>query len=287
MTVTLNERINTREATVSVLDTDGQNVLRYVAFSDATSVNAQQSEVHQAVINDTPAFQFGHPRTAPRITEIGEGYWDVIVQYSTQKDDRDRKNETAAEGQSSQFQFNFSGVTQRIRQSVKLVSKTANAPGTVDKSEPINFDGERVDGVDIIVPQASFSETHWFGTDAVSDDLKFTWLRSVGKTNEKKFRNADPGELLLTKVSGSQKNSEPWAITFEFLFSENITQSFDIYPQGGGAAVATDVDKKGFELFEFGYEPIVALNQKINQLIWVRVQEVYKSTDFDDLELPE
>ena len=140
--------------------------------------------------------------------------------------------------------------------------------------------------MDIIVPQATFAETHKYDAAEVDDTLKFQWLRLVGKVNDAKFRNAEIGELLLTSVTGQQSGSEPWDVTFEFLFAENGTQSFSIYPKGSGTPADVNVDYKGHNVLDFGYEDAAAANEKINRLIWVQVHQVYKYGDYDTLEIP-
>lgn len=274
-----------------LLDNDGSAELVFVARSDASSADVQVAEVLGGIDNNTPSNYLGLPRATARYEEIGSGWYRLRIPYSVRQNERNRQTEPQSPGSISSFSFQFQGVTQHIRQSIKLVSKHDSAgtgltvPGTVGKSEPINFDGDRVHGTDIIVPQASFAETHKFAVEDVDDDLKFTWMRMVGKTNEAKFRNAEIGELLLTKVAGTQRGQEDYDVTFEWLFRENETETFTIYPQGGGAGVDRSVSKKGFENIEFGYDQNVEANQRINKLIWVRVQQVYKSGDYGTLQL--
>lgn len=281
------EKIYTRAGTDKLLTYDGDASLEYIVHSDASDATTQVQEILIHTLTNTGETYLGLPRNAPSYKEIGSGWWEVSIPYSQSGKERSEQNEPQPPGGGSlsSFQFTFQGVTQRIRQSIKLTDKTTNGPDTIDKSAPIGFDGERVNGTDIIIPQASFSETHRFEFSEVDEDQKLKWLKLVGKTNDAAFRNAEIGELLITRIAGSQQGSAPWEITFEFLFNENATETFTVYPIGGGAGADEAVDVKGHELLDFGYEGAVVANQKINRLIWVQVHQVYKSGDYSLLGL--
>lgn len=281
------EAVNSREGTQSILTLDGDTQLTYLVHSNTANIETQEVEVITAVIDNAPAEYLTLPMAPPRRREIGSGWWEVTVPYSAKEAEANKRSEPQQSGGMTGFSFSFSfrGTTQRIRQSVQLVAKYGSAPTTsvVGKSDPIGYDGQRVNGVDIIIPQATFSETHKFEYNEVDNDQKFAWLRLIGKTNAAKFRNAEIGELLLTSITGQQSGSEPWDITFEFLFQENGSQTFTIFPKGGGASSDTAVSYQGHHVIDFGYEDAVSANERINNLVWVKVHQVYKSGDYSQL----
>lgn len=112
---------------------------------------------------------------------------------------------------------------------------------------PINIDDGEAKGVEVIVPQATYTETHIFHPAAIT----IGWFRScsqiVGKTNEFKFRGFDVEELLLTGLSGEQSGAGSWRVTFTW--QVEWTTADEYYLNG----VKTAVTKPGHRYIWFYY----------------------------------
>ncbi|MBI1370846.1 MAG: hypothetical protein GC162_19605 [Planctomycetes bacterium] len=145
-----------------------------------------------------------------RVEEIKSiaGAFEGFVSYTV--------NELEEVGSSS-YDFDISGEALRITHSL---STTKYGTGAPDFKGAINVVDGKVDGVDIIQPKFSFSETHIIDDGDVDESYKNTIASLVGKVNAASFRGHAAGEVLFTGASGSKRKKKgDWEIKFSFAVS--------------------------------------------------------------------
>lgn len=138
--------------------------------------------------------------------------------------------------------FDISGQQTHITQSITTVAKypasgvnkARDFKGTIG----VNQDGT-VEGCDIQVPYMTFTINYTFAEDAVNDAYIAKLTSTVGYVNSDTFHEFAAGSLLLTKVSGQQREDGNWDLSFGFSVSANKT-SFTV----GSITVAS---KKGWD----------------------------------------
>ena len=169
----------------------------------------------------------------------------------------------------SLFSFETSGGSQHITQSLETI---ASYPGGAECGGAINFDGENVNGVDIVVPVYNFSETHYLANATVTQAYKLLLFGATGKVNTDAFRGFAAGEVLFLGASGSQRGEEDWEITFHFAASLNRT--------GLTVGTITSINKKGWEYMWVKYKREAGTWKMVSVPDEVHVERVYETTNF-------
>ena len=206
----------------------------------------------------------------------GREAWLVTVRYVRP----DASLEPPAVGEST-FSFDTGGGTQHITQSLQTVGRFAPSGGAGGGATAPDFQGaigatsDSVEGVDIVVPVYTFSETHYFAPDFVTNGYKSTLFILTGKVNSAPFKGLAAGECLFLGASGSKRGNGDWEISFRFAGSPNRT-SFSV----GSINVPS---KKGWEYLWVRYQDVVDSNVLVKQPVAAYVEKVYESGDFSSL----
>ena len=132
-----------------------------------------------------------------------------------------------SEGEST-YQFDTSGGTQHITQSLATVNSYAIAGATPpNHKNAIGVTKSGVAGVDIPVKAYSWSESHFFDDSVVTDTYKQTLSNLTGDVNDATFRGYAQGEVLFKYATGSKRGDGDWEINFHF----SAHKSSNLYPQ--------------------------------------------------------
>jgi len=181
--------------------------IHYLATTD-------DSETEAAILTEAdssiPTVYNGLPRTGITIDKrVNETQWTLAVTYEFDR----------GVGYSS-YTFDTGGGRQHITQSIQ----TRGAYGPQASSAvmgAIGYDGENVNGVDIMVPTYNFTETHYFADTLITPAYKLTLFSITGCVNNDMFRGFAPGELLFLGASGSKRGNDLWEIQYRFSGSPN------------------------------------------------------------------
>ena len=200
---------------------------------------------------------------------LGDNAWKVSASYAYVQNESTDDGEIENE---STFQFDTSGGSKHINQSLKTISKyPSSAP---DFSQAINVgDNNSVSGVDITMPTYSFSETHYFKRSKVSTSFKKKIMELTGKVNSSSFKGFDAGEVLFLGASGTRRGTgskDLWEITFKFAVSPN-TKNLKV----GDISVGS---KKGWEYMWVKYQSDID-NSKENIIakpVGIYIEQVYE-----------
>ena len=210
--------------------------------------------------------------------QINETTWKVVARFA--QPDASGGSDPAT--LTATYSFETGGGTQNVKQSytgeARRYSAADGSTGSATESA-INFDKEAVHGVDIVVPQYQFSETHWFAPGLVTEAYKNTVGAYTGWINNATFRGFPAGEVLFLGASGSQQANSYWQITFKFAVQPNRT-SLDI----GNSGIVVDA-KKGWQYLWIRYEDAIegtgANKHHIKKAVAAYVEAVYRAADLE------
>lgn len=182
-------------------------------------------------------------RESLSVEPMGLTSWRGTVRYSK------RKKKEAGD---SRYGFDTRGATQHVTQALEAAVYVADGEVAPDWKGAIGATRDGVEGVDIVLPQFSFYETHYFAAAYISEAYKHNVFWLTGQVNASYFRGKAKGEVLFEGASGSLTGDAPddlWEITFYFRASPNAT----------GIAIGdiTVPAKEGWHYLDVHYEETV------------------------------
>lgn len=178
---------------------------------------------------------------------------------------------------SSVVSFDTTGGTQRLTQANATTSYPAGAP---DFQGAINYDGDKINGIDIGIGSFQFQEQHYKSTTQCNEAYRITLSNMSYKVNDDTFRGFAAGEVLFKGATAQQAvidGSTKWQITYNFACSPNRANFYV-----GSILVAA---KKGWQYLWTLYAESESNNRVVQIPEAVYVQTIYDEADFDDLEI--
>ena len=205
-------------------------------------------------------------RMTLEITErINNDTWKVKAGYA-------QREPNAPSLLENTFAFDTGGQTQHITTSRSNASRTG--PKSSDLGGAINFDGDSVNGVDIVVPGYQCTETYWFTDASVTETYKGYLMALTGSVNVATYKGGAAGSVLFMGASGQKRGNGQWEIAFKFSTLPNQT--------GLSFGSITGIAKKGWQYLwvRYGDDVDNTLKVKIKVPIAVYVENVYPDGDF-------
>jgi hypothetical protein len=265
----------------------------YKVFGTTNDVDLH-AEANTKISSELAYFQYpGQPNVQLRaesysVNYLGDDAWQVTVSYEKTGADDDSQTDPLRRSRS----FDTSGGSQHITQAdggkITSTGTTTTRTGTETRfpsnapsmSSAIGVDGDSVNGVDIVVPALSWTETY----DVPSAYVTAAYIKRVaaltGTTNDATFRTFAAGEVLFLGCSGNQdwdadRGDGPWSLSYKFVASPNIT--------GQTIGTITNIAKKGHEYLWVRYEDSVTGSDLVKRPKYVYVNTVYKEGAFSGL----
>lgn len=234
---------------------------------------ADEADARATALATIPTTYNSIPRSGITITErINATTWRAVANYEQPGSGGGTDTATLE----NTYTFEIGGGTQNIKQGLAATVKYPAGAASIDG---INFDGENVNGVDIVTTQYQWSETYWFSPAAVTTGYKTTLSAIVGTVNDATFRNFAAGEVLFLGASGTKQGNGWWQITFKFARERNAT--------GLSVGAITGIAKTGWQYMWVRYEDDVGGSGADSALIKkakaVYVETVYMSWSFSGL----
>lgn len=192
--------------------------------------------------------------------------WRALVQYIAGTSDDDEKITS----------FDTTGGQQHVTQSLSTVGVYPSS--SPDMGGAIGYDGQQVNGVDIITPSYTFSEQHTFEKKHVDDSYRRTLAGLTGCVNNKKFRGFEAGEVLFKGATGTMMTTDgqtKWQLLFHFATSPN---RFNFHV--GDILVK---EKMGWDYLWVTYGDEINANQLIKRPRSVYIERMYLFGNFSDL----
>ncbi len=160
----------------------------------------------------------------------------------------------------------------------------------------IGFDGERVNGVDIVVPVYNFTEQHWMTKKDCDTQFRMNLAIWTGGVNNAPFRGFAAGEVQFLGVSGQlaindnadddpsdpDEGPEQWNMTFQFAASPNR-----LIVNGNQLTVGTilNVEKLGWEYLWVLYGDMVEQGRLVQHPVACYVERLYPWINFANLKI--
>jgi hypothetical protein len=222
------------------------------------------------------------------LSYLGDKAWQVTVNYEKMGADDDTQKDPLKRSRS----FDTSGGTQHITQ-----CQAIGAGATLDfekrfpenasnMSGAIGVDGDSVAGVDIVVPQLTWTENYDVPHAYVTSAYIKTVAGLTGTVNNNAFRTFATGEVLFMGCSGShewdeEKGFGPWSLSFKFVASPNAGAGQTMPAMTIGNI--SGITKNGHEYLWVRYESKVDSDALLQHPKAVYVNKVYREANFSDL----
>lgn len=210
MVAQISESYESREFTVS-LDAGRELIFNITGTDDETAVQA-------LLAAEAPASYAGLAIESTSASPLGGGVWRGSVKYKRIAGTDD-------------YTFSTGGGTLKVTQSMGTVSYPLPGGVAPDFAGAIGISGDSVEGVDVVVPNYEFSETHYFPDSFVTLSYKMTLFNLTSRINSATFKGFASGECQFMGAEGGHKGDDSWQITFKFSCSPN-TDSLYVGPIG-------------------------------------------------------
>lgn len=213
------------------------------------------------------------------LEQTGHQLWEGSVTFATPNWNPSGSTQEQPDEATVDYSFDTTGATTKITQSLATTSYGADAP---DHKGAINVTKDSVEGVEIVVPALTWTETHQIPRSLVTVDYIKTLSRMSGKVNASEFRGFAAGEVLYHGASGSTQGGTTDLVPVQFKFeaSENTTEGNKIT-----IGDLADIDKDGHEYLWVQYEEVDDTDAQVvtRNPKWVFVEQVYEEADFSIL----
>lgn len=268
MPATAYELFSGRTQTIygSKLGCEIEYIVRGAADEDEVTSAAISSVPTSTVINGTTV-----PRTSIAITErLNASTWKVKATFA--QTDPSSPDSITLE---NSYSFDTGGGSQHITQSRE--TKSSTGPQAADLGGAINFDGENVGGVDIVVPSYTWSETYWFSDAYVTTLYKTTLAALTGSINAGTFRGFPAGDVLFMGASGTKQGNGWWQITFKFSYSPTMINI--------AVGAITVPSKRGWDYLwvRYGDDVDATAKIRIKKPVAAYVERVYPEGNFSGI----
>jgi hypothetical protein len=217
---------------------------------------------------------------------LGDEAWQLEVTYGSQGAEPEEQRDPLKRSRS----FDTGGATQHVTQAIPTAGVPngerrfhTGSPAAPNMQGAIGVDGDSVQGVDIVVPQLTWTENYDVPNAYVTTDYIKSLSSLTGTVNNSSFRGFAAGEVLFMGASGSQqwdsdKGDGPWSLSYKFVASAN---------QGAGKTYPaitigdiTGIEKDGHDYLWVRYEDAVENNTLLKRPKFVYVDKVYRQVSF-------
>lgn len=155
--------------------------------------------------------------------------WEISCSWETYRP----KEPTAAASSYSaappEFSFSFALSSEKVVKPIgsQSVYKRTSDSGTTPTIQLIGDqgDGKPPAGVDLLVPEISFSEKRYLRWSYWTESVRNDFLRMIGKVSSTPFRSFDAGEVLCAGISGAGRGRDDVELQFSYRVRQNTTIS--------------------------------------------------------------
>lgn len=222
-------------------------------------------------------------RQAINIKPTGFDCWRAEVDYGPEGDEDSQEQ---PEPGTWKFSFDTTGGRHRVTKSKQTISRhwksgTDEAP---DLEGAIEYDGERVNGAEIYVPNLAFTITAYYDPMAITPAFMKTIGRASARMNTDTWLTFDPGEVLFLggKAEGdiptvAGQRVAPIAVQLFFEMSENITNLDPSFTLGDPQA---QIDARGWDYVWYRFKKQIDDDQPLLTPVHAYVEEMYDPLAF-------
>jgi hypothetical protein len=222
---------------------------------------------------------------------LGDDAWQLEVTYTKEGAEDPEQPDPLRRTRS----FDTGGGSQHITQAQPSAEFTqgeqrfwTGSPAAPNMNGAIGVDGDSVNGVDIVVPALTWTETYDVPHQFITSQYIKNLSRVTGTVNNAEFRTFPAGEILFLGASGSQewdsdKGEGPWNLSFKFTQSPNAGPGKTLPALTIGDI--TNIEKDGHDYMWIRYEDAVDSETLIKKPKFVYVNRVYRRENFGQLGL--
>lgn len=209
-----------------------------------------------------------------------DGLWEITCDWQTFREKEPTPASSSFAAAVPEFSFSFALSSEKIvRPVLPQTVMPKIGPYAIPDIALIGDqgDGKPPAGVDLLVPEISFSEKRYIRWSAWTETTRNTFLRMVGKISSTPFRSFDPGEVLCAGISGAGRGRDDIELQISYRVRENKTISVEGF---------YDFDKLGWQyLWPRHYLKVQGTEKIVTQEIdYLVLADVYEEADFSVLE---
>lgn len=224
-------------------------------------------------------------RTAIDPKNTGFDAWKLDVSYSPENK---KKSQERPKPGTWKFSFNTSGGRHKIVKSKQTISRhwyTGNDPAP-DLKSAIGYDGSKVNGVEVYVPNGAFTITAYYEPTLVTPQLMREFGRKTPRTNSDVWLGFQPGEVIYYGTEGqgdiptvAGQRVSPIALRHYFDASENRTNIDPLFTNGTPQA---SINAKGWEYLWYRHREVETTGVVLPEARWAYVERLYDDMHFAD-----
>jgi len=280
------EEDSSRSATIVRKGKRGQSRVEIIYLAFGTNDDTEVHEFANVYFTENSLYQVGDYKfliDSYNLEYLGDEAYRVRATYTQ----GGQENELQVDPLKRARSFETTGGTARITQAFSETRYSRSGETTPDMNSAIGFDGERVQGVDIVIPSLQWTESYDVPDLYVTSDYIRLLSGLTGTTNNAAFRGFFAGEVLFVGCTGNQawdseRGNGPWNLSYKFVAQQNAQ---NLAETGGGdtrleIGAITQIEKKGHEYLWVRYQDETSGDSVIKVPVGVYVNQVYRSSDF-------
>jgi hypothetical protein len=295
MTIQWTRDTESNTATIARLGTRGtlSKDVPYIVLGAAT-----EDEIHVAanayISTVVPTWTYPNQPSARLLAQsydvdyLGDDAWRVTIHYEKQGADNDNQQSPLKRSRS----FDTSGHTEHTTQipwnsesDVRKFTAAGGEEGAKWNEHPIGWDGEKLNGVDLVSPSLTWTEVYDVPSSYVTNAYIKQLAAFTGTKNDAAFRSFAAGEVLFLGANGSHDwdtvaGDSPWRLQYKFEARPNQGNTGDAIPSSKSIIGGIPVNKKGHDYLWVRYATVVTNNRILPSAEAIYVVPVYRSTDF-------
>ena len=229
----------------------------------------KEADARKKVLTEAPASVEDLPLGQVTVTAVDWKVWEATCTYTYTELDRI----------SSTYSFNANNATTHVNHSLATVRAYSLQSGRPAPNffGAMNVTKDDIQGLDVMIPQMTISETHKYNPTAVGTNFLKTVNGYTGHVNTGAFRGFASGEVLFTGASGSFNDSLV-TVTFNFQVGTNIDLNV------GGVIVSKGAFQYMWAYYEEAEDP--SSDTLVKRPVGAYVERIYPNVQFSLLGLP-
>jgi hypothetical protein len=188
------------------------------------------------------------------------GLWEITAEYGV------------INKEGAVYQLDTSGGSEHVTQSLATIARHGNAP---DCQGAVNYDGESVQGTDIMARRFAWNEQYRISGAYFTPTYQLTLFNLTYTVNNATFRGLAAGQVMFMGATAARQGLHPVEITYYFEASPN-KYSYSV----GGISVT---QKRGWEYQWVRYLKEESDNRIIEKPDGVYIEQMYEWGDFSQL----
>jgi hypothetical protein len=195
----------------------------YVYIGNTPYPASEEHFALSAVREHAPTAMYGMARRNLRIADkVDNSTYKVTVTYEYSGSSSPGSEDSDRDAGDRTIQFSGSVGQRHLTHALRIIKKSSHLP---DDGGAINRDHDgTIHGVDVVSPQLTFSETHYFTYKTFTISYIKTLYAMQGTVNNAAFRGFEKGEVRFDTFSASRrgtKRSDLYEVTYSFTVIPN------------------------------------------------------------------